>query len=83
MIGSVRGKPSHPGNPFVTLLLLEKAQQAATAHIEGWSPVSLPEPQSYCPAHHFDAAALIPDRTSCSESEIITDMLRSLSSIRR
>lgn len=80
-IESVHGRPSHPGSLFVALLLLEKAQQAASAHSEGWSPVSLPEPRSYRPAHRFDAAALTPDRTSCSESESIMDMLRSLSSI--
>lgn len=68
MTGSGPGRPSRPGNPFVALLLLEKAQQAATGHWGGWSPVSLPELQSSCPAPRFGAAAPTPDRTSCSES---------------
>lgn len=32
MTGSGPGRPSRPGNPFVALLLLEKAQLAATGH---------------------------------------------------
>lgn len=32
MTGSGPDKPSRPGNPFVTLLLLEKAQRAVIAH---------------------------------------------------
>lgn len=69
MTGSGPGRPSRPGNPSVALLLLEKAQRAATGHWGGWSPVSLPELRSFCPAPCFGAAALTPDRTSCSESE--------------
>lgn len=68
MTGSGHDRLSHPGNLFVALLLLEKAQRAATAHWGGWSLVSLPEPQSSCPAPRFDAAAPTPDHTSCSES---------------
>lgn len=61
--------PDHQGNLFAALLLLEKAQQAAIAHCEGWSPVSFPELQSSCPVPRFDAAVPTPDHTSCSESE--------------
>ena len=68
MTGSGPDRPSRPGNPFVALLLLEKAHRAATAHREGWSPVSLPGLQSSCPAPRSDAAAPTPDHTSCSES---------------
>lgn len=68
MTGSGPDRPSRPGNPFVALLLLEKAQRAATAHWGGWSPVSLPELQSSCPAPRYGAAAPTPDHTSCSES---------------
>lgn len=68
MTGSGRDRPSRPGNPSVALLLLEKAQQAATARREGWSPVSLPELRSSCPTAHCDVGAPTPDHTSCSES---------------
>lgn len=68
MTGSGRDRLGRPGNLFEVLLLLETTQLAVTALHEGWSPVSLPEQQSSCPAPQFDVAGLRPDRTSCSES---------------
>lgn len=70
MTGNGPGKPSCLGNPFVVLLLLEKAQQAATGHQVGWSQVSPPVLQSSCSALHFSAGALRPGRISRPESRM-------------